>query len=243
MNKYRIRRAINLKSWINPAKLRNGGSVRIRRSLYYQIDRVIGLLHLVAENNLKENRLGRLAPWSLNNSLTLQDKVLEIHAKKFPGLYLDDSVSQMTHPRRILKIRRNLLKKDHYSSCVKLLEKMKISDVYQMQSDKNLTKQRSIFRIKKEGSNSSVNSWLGRKLLKYQTLVTTSKWTSSSQDFKSIIIEVLGSAVSTITIAYYQRNEKQYQCMSSYLKYWSRNMRRSVSGNARKMGKRDLIRW
>ena len=158
MNKYRIRRAINLKSWINPAKLRNGGSVRIRRSLYYQIDRVIGLLHLVADNCLKESRLDQVAHWSLNNSLTPQDKVLEIHAKKFPGLYLDDSVSQMTHPRRILKIRGNLPQKDLCSSCVKLLEKMKISDVYQMQSDKNLTKQRSIFRIKKEGSNLSVNS-------------------------------------------------------------------------------------
>ena len=61
MNKYRNRKAFNLKSWINLAYSRNEGSVRIRRLLYYQIDRVIGMLNLVAEENLKENRPAQVA--------------------------------------------------------------------------------------------------------------------------------------------------------------------------------------
>ena len=61
MNKYRNRKAFNLKSWINLAYSRNGGSARIHRLLYYQIDRVIGMLNLVAEENLKENRPAQVA--------------------------------------------------------------------------------------------------------------------------------------------------------------------------------------
>ena len=61
MNKYRNRKAVSLKSLINLAYLRNEGSARIRRSLYYQIDRVIGMLNLVAEENLKENRPAQVA--------------------------------------------------------------------------------------------------------------------------------------------------------------------------------------